>query len=58
MTSMPYDAIVGRDLARRLRIDVLQSRSLVTKGDIGVLFVDRSSKMSALFNYDKIENIG
>ena len=58
MTSIPYDAIMGRDLARRLGIDVLNSRSLVTMGDVGVPFVDRNSEISALFNYDKIEDIG
>ena len=35
----------------------LNSRSLVKMGDIGVAFVDRNSKISALFNYDKIEDI-
>ena len=58
MTPMPDDVIMGRDLARRLGIDIRNSKSLVTLGDIGALFVKRNSKISTLFNYDKIENIG
>ena len=55
---MPYNAIIGRGLAKRLSTNFYNSQSLVTMGIIVVLFVGHKSKTTALFNHDKIEIIG